>query len=295
MDNDGKSSRNLSKDEARTYILNLLKAGDSPEQISESLSIMLKAPRSLVNQFVDQVTAEYNLTIAAKSETAPVPPDLQVGQSSELGSVHQRQTGPVIIPAKPDDVSSGIARLLEDPQPDTVAAFFLSGSTETKTDPVEQDSDLSAPTKTEPRELSPAEQKEVEEYILRELKKQRKQNDVIMGVCQITGLHWRHAQKLVAMVMVHNQKKLVTSQNMVIIPLAVIVTLAGIILVLASVNEMLVIKDLLIDPSTVTPEQVNGLSETGRQVLWAFGVGVVLGLGGMIGLFMAIKKQLSVN
>jgi len=295
MDNDKKLSRPLSKDEARIDIINRVKAGDSPDQIGESLSMMLNAPRSLVDKFVDQVSAEQNTTIPATQEADQVSSVPEIGQPPISANVNRRPNSPVIIPAKPDDVSSGIAKLMEEPHPDTVAAFFLSGSTETNAAPPEPDPDLSAPTKIEPRKLSPAEQKEVEEYILRELKKQRKQNDVIMGVCQMTGLHWRHAQKLVAMVTVHNQKNLVTSQNLVIIPLAVIVTLAGIILVLASVNEMLIIKDLLIDPSTVTPEQIDYFSETGQQALWAFGIGAVLALGGVIGLFMAVRKQLSVN
>ncbi len=295
MENNSKSSEKISKDEAKNYILNLLKAGDSPEQISESLCVMLNAPRSLVDKFVAQVSQEHYEIAQAQINAAYASPNPNTGQGSKPGEFRRRQTTPIIIPANPDDVSSGISKLMEDPQPNTVAAYFLSGSTETKSTPEEEHPDLHAPINTEPRELTPEEQKEVDEYILRELGKQRKQNDVIMGVCQMTGLHWRHAQKLVARVMVSNQKKLVTNQNMIIIPLALIVSLAGVILVAASVNELLIFRNLIVDPKSVTPEQINFLSETGRQVIWALGVGVTLALGGIIGLFLAIRKQLSVN
>jgi len=305
MDNNGQSSEKMSKDGARTYILNLLEAGNSPEQISESLCYLLNAPISLVERFVAQVSQEHSEIVRTKINAAQASPSSEIVQNPMPGDDRLRQSAAekgikttssgVIIPAKPDDVSSGISKLMEDPHPDTVAAFFLSGSTETKSIPEGQHSDLYAPINTDPRELTPAEQNEVEEYILRELGRQRKQNDVIIGVCQMTGLHWRHAQKLVAKVMAHNQKKLITNQNMIIIPLALIAVLVGVILVIASVNEMLVFRNLLIDPNSVTPEQVNYLSETGREIIWAFGIGAILGLGGIIGMFMAIKKQLSVD
>jgi hypothetical protein len=61
-------------------------------------------------------------------------------------------------------------------------------------------------------------QQTLTDYVIRELGKSRRRSDVVMDVCERTGMNWQAAQKFVYQVEFENRKKVVVRQS----PLAII-------------------------------------------------------------------------
>ena len=125
----------------------------------------------------------------------------------------------------------------------------------------------------------------LEKMILDRLSKSSKFSDVVMAVCEQTGMSWKDAERLVAQVKQRNHKKLVTRQNLLVIPLAIVALLAGLALVIASISEGY--KLAMSIQSGEIPSMDNGA----RQIPWALATGFLLIVGGGTGLIWALKEQ----
>ena len=149
-----------------------------------------------------------------------------------------------------------------------------------RVDQINSFEDLSIPKRTE------FQNPHLEKMILDRLTKSSKDADVVMAVCEQTGMSWKDAERLVAQVRQRNQKKLVTRQNLLVVPLAIIALLAGLALIIASISEGY--KLALSIQSGEIPSIENGA----RQIPWALATGFILILGGGTGLIWALKEQL---
>jgi hypothetical protein len=123
--------------------------------------------------------------------------------------------------------------------------------------------------------------------VVKELGKNRKQSDVVMQVCEQTGLNWDQAQRLVARIATKNRKKLTSKQNRIFIPLAAIALLVGLALIAASISEVL---DAAAHASDVV-QDANEVEFIVREVFWGFVTGGALLLGGIAGLIRALQTQ----
>ena len=149
-----------------------------------------------------------------------------------------------------------------------------------RVDQINSFEDLSIPKRTE------FQNPHLEKMILDRLTKSSKDADVVMAVCEQTGMSWKDAERLVAQVRQRNHKKLVTRQNLLVVPLAIIALLAGLALIIASISEGY--KLALSIQSGEIPSIENGA----RQIPWALATGFILILGGGTGLIWALKEQL---
>jgi len=151
-----------------------------------------------------------------------------------------------------------------------------------------------APQSTRPpsAEVQPAlSQDELEEMIIKALNKDQRQSDIVMEVCEQTGMSWNQAQRLVAQVSTKNRGRLVSRQNMVIIPLAALALLAGLALIYASVSEWLVVVNLFDEVGSEISSQASEVEYVLREGLWGFIVGISLFLGGLYGLIRALQSH----
>jgi hypothetical protein len=113
-------------------------------------------------------------------------------------------------------------------------------------------------------------------------------NDIVMHLCEETGASWDQAQRFVAQVRIVNRKTLTTRQNIMPILLSIMAILAGVALFGAGVNEIKEVVQFYINPSAFP----NGLtSDIDRLTIAALASGPVLFLGGIVGLFLSLKKQ----
>jgi hypothetical protein len=89
-----------------------------------------------------------------------------------------------------------------------------------------------------------------------------------------------------------NYHKVTTRQNCLFIPLALVFLAAGLVLLGASIVEAYQIQFLLPSPNNLSYDQIQAAYERGRILPWAFVTSLVLSVGGGIGLFSAIRKQM---
>ena len=124
-------------------------------------------------------------------------------------------------------------------------------------------------------------EKVIAEFIVRELGKHRRRSDIVMEVCERTGMDWQDAQKLVYQVAFENRKSVAARQS----PLAIIFGVAFVLggLVLALVSAIATVQGISI--------HYQGIPYAGN--IAGVGFGVLLIAGGVIGLWDTIKSFLS--
>jgi len=135
-------------------------------------------------------------------------------------------------------------------------------------------------------------QEDLEDMILKLLRKDQRRSDVVMEVCEQTGMDWNQAQRLVAQISTKHNKHLVTRQNMFIIPLAALALLAGLGLIWASVSEGLEIARQMTESPSQIAYQTSEIEFILREGIWGFVIGISLFLGGTFGLIRALQTQL---
>ncbi|GAB4580921.1 MAG: hypothetical protein Fur0022_36650 [Anaerolineales bacterium] len=121
---------------------------------------------------------------------------------------------------------------------------------------------------------------ELTDYVICELGKLRRKSDVVMEVCERTGMEWQAAQKFVYQVEFDNRKKVAARQSPLAIIFGVGFVLGGLILALVSLVATLQGINL----------HYQGIPYVGN--LAGVGFGVVLIAGGVIGLWETIQKFL---
>jgi hypothetical protein len=129
---------------------------------------------------------------------------------------------------------------------------------------------------------------ELEKHILNDLAKSRRQEDIIMEICEKTGASWDQAQRLVARIATQNRKKLTTRQNIVLIPLSLGAAGGGLALMLATLKETLIFINSIFGSNTP-----GTFVDFDRYTIWGFFLGVGLLLGGVVGLYKALQSQFS--
>jgi hypothetical protein len=255
----------MDKQDAIDFIVQEYENGLSPTDIASALSKKLNAPLEIVQRFV-QKTLEQRLALVNTLTEAPIPP---TGLNPTLP-----ETEPI---QQTTEEKSGAEARLASPAPYTGLPHNPPEALVSHTDSL----------------AAYAEDPHLQNLVLKELGKNAKQSDVIMKVCEQTGLDWREAQRLAARIAAQHRRKIMARQNMVIIPLSLMALLAGLLLTIAGAEELFAFGNALLglqvgqNPSGALPTQ-----EFMRSAPWAVATGLSLILGGVAGLANVIKRQL---
>ena len=270
----------MNKQQATDYIIEQLQSGVGEQEIIHALSQQLKASPQIVSKFVAQVVEDQKLLQPVSAPPVSGPP-----VSGPPAPVESAQV--VLPPWLQPEVSGGHAAASSSSF-SFAPAGVRSAPAAPRVAPAVRAATAAAPEKAQfaaQVELSPQDQAELEDLVLKALLKKRKQSDIIMAVCERSGIDWDHAQRLVAQVSSRNRKKLVSGQNMIIIPICIIAILAGLALVGAGAVESFTLYKAFADPLTVTT------TSDPREIIWGFIAGSVLVLGGGFGLIRALQEQ----
>jgi hypothetical protein len=119
---------------------------------------------------------------------------------------------------------------------------------------------------------------ELTTFVIYELGKNRRRSDIVMEVCERTGMDWQAAQKLVYEVAFDNRKNVAARKSPLAIIFGVAFVFGGLALALGSVMAT-----------------VQGVSLTYQGIPFAgniagIGFGTVLIAGGVIGLWDTLKE-----
>lgn len=255
----------MDKQDAIDFIVQEYENGLSPTDIASELSKKLNAPVEIVQRFVHK-TLEQRLALVNTLTQAPLQPTEPSSAPPETKPTQQ----PIEETSMPEAESTPFAPLngLQPNPPETASSH----------------ADALA---------AYAEDARLQKLVLKELGKDAKQSDVVMKVCEETGLDWRDAQRLVARIAAQHRHKLTAKQNMIIIPLSLMALLGGILLTIAGAEELFAFANALLglqagqNPAGLPPTQ-----EFLRSAPWAMMTGLGLILGGVAGLANVIKRQL---
>lgn len=252
----------MNKQEAENYIIQQLGRNCSRDEIAQALSQELNAPVEIVSKFVARVAQEHSLSIS-----------------------HARSALP---PEAPLPTYSG------NPLEDSMPAPSQSIAERNFQYSASPNSNVSATPQTDPWMMSEPDgydAEALEAQILQALRKDRRRSDIVMEVCETTGMSWDRAKRLVSQVATTNRKHLVSRQNMLIIPLTIIALLAGFTLIVASVSEGLEIARQIASAPSEIPAQTSEIEFILQEGLWGFVIGISLLLGGIYGLIRALQAH----
>ncbi|MEW5869939.1 MAG: hypothetical protein AB1894_11730 [Chloroflexota bacterium] len=273
----------MEKQEAVGFILRELQNGRSQPDIVAALSSKLNAPRDVVGKFVAQVASQYK----------PAPPPPPKAPAFDFEEAFQPATPPQAAASQPaayfdfdaDSEPDFAAQAAPGPTPPARPAAYPSPAPQAM--PASPLANADSAPRTSSSRL-PQVDEELEKFILSGLAKNRRQDDLVMSVCERTGMSWDQAQRAVALVGTKNRKKLVSRQNMIFIPLSIIFILGGLALILASVTDAMAYIDFWVNPQKYP---LGPAGDIDRTVLYSFVLGIMGVLGGAAGLFTSLRNQ----
>lgn len=269
----------MNKQEAVEFIYHQLLSGRNQEEISSELVQLLHAPGELVSRFVEQVALTWEPESLSSSVVSPSPANtstrVECAESAHPGLLEN-------LPGQPPAASS----LSVEPVSTSEARHSASS-----VDPPVEDA-RSASVESQPSNLKPFQPDALlVNDVVKALSRNQPVDDVILMVCDRTRMEWSQAQSFIDQLMMTNRKKLISRQNIILIPLTAGMVIGGLALILASLQEIYGFGFSLWS-------LLNGLpmknSESGgfiREALTFLVVGLGIFLGGTLGLFRALKSQ----
>lgn len=261
----------MNKQDAIDFIVEQFDQGVSPSEIARGLGKQLNAPYEVALKFVTR-TLEQRMAMNSSPAPArptgmfpppPAPPTNwppPVAKPAPVQSAWEPAVEPMpqeanaeSSPAIPDPGTGySPASAWETPSSKEEverfgAAVFLTGrppeeqpaeatslqNGETSPALSSDETGFPAPSSATTGEIDP----KLEKFIVDALSKDKKFNDVVMAVCEQTGVDWASAQRLVGRVQAKNRKKLTSRRNVYLVPFAIILILAGIALVAAGIEQ----------------------------------------------------------
>jgi hypothetical protein len=255
----------MDKAQAVRIIHEEYQSGYSPSDIAQNLSQQLNAPFDLVYKFVMQTLGEQ-----IEPAEEPIPPPSPPAQPEPgAPSIPGYET----LPEKELEESAEEPGEAEDsPVEAVMAPVFIESAVP----------DLKA------LEQNP----KVEKFVLQMLTGNQKTSDVVLAVCERTGLGWDEGQRLVARIAAKNRKMLQSRQNRLPLILSILALLAGALMVFAGLSEVFTIYTVLRTAQS-NEELVMMAASQGflRRALWSLVVGGALLLSGAVGVFIALRSQ----
>ena len=278
----------MDKQEATQFTISQLSAGSSAASVSEELSRMLKAPPEITRRFVEQIIASHpevlpkrsispdtnmpdwmqplGLEYPAEPEPDPVYTDTYSGMNSDL-------------PPNLQSLVSGQVENLNSPAHEPFEAIDH---------PLAVDLPKQAPLITPDQGIGKSSEENLSqnldmealaEYVLEQLKKRRRNNDIVETVCQSTGWHWNKSQRFVARVKTKNHDQLQSGQNRVTIIIGVAIIIVGLVISLAGASTIADYAKLAAFART----NPSALFEVSPQMLFLALAATITGIGMIIG------------
>jgi KaiC/GvpD/RAD55 family RecA-like ATPase len=133
--------------------------------------------------------------------------------------------------------------------------------------------------------LSALDKPEMVEYVIKQLSKHRKRNDIVTTLCERTGQEWSQVQTFVAQVEVDQRRNINARKNRLLIPMSIVIIIFGFILAITNGNYVL---------RLLTGYNALIIAISAREIFLsvvAFGFGLVLIAGGIIGIYFGVKSQ----
>lgn len=304
----------MDKDQAIDFVIRQYTIGYSKDEIAQQLSQQLKAPLEIVEKFVGQ-------TVDQNFPSLPTPPLPQQDVSPAGVYTDMDDAGP-----ESDRATAEENGFIDLDMPGVIATepssqdFYSYGSDDTSWNGAGDENSYSvqggsfgssaglseaslydptynlsqsAPAQTTPEPPSPVHalenDPEVQKFVIKELGKNSKQSDVIVKVCERYGIDWKDAQRLVVRIHSQNRGTIASRQNRLLIPMSVLISVAGAALLFSGIMELFDLRKVLAGGSET--QIFDATNYFVRRTLPAAILGVGMMAGGLFGLTKALRAQ----
>lgn len=316
----------MNQQQATDFVLRELVRGRAQADIAAELAQQLRAPRDLVEKFVARVEAQ---NPQARLQPPPQPaPEVQLPPwLREAETAGQPQAGPFLPEDAPLPVTPGsgqssqritdikeaealvLARLgLQSPRQEIVAELArrtgepveLAERFVTLVEARRQPARTSVPPPApEPPRLPTAraagkalsDDPELVRLVFSELSKHRQRSDVVMMVCERTGVEWSQAQRFVAQVETEQRGKISARKNILVIPLGIIFIISGLAVAISNAQVVIFLLGPAFNPTSVSPEIIEATISAMPYAPYLFLAGLGMIAGGVVGIVLAIRSQ----
>ncbi len=258
--------------EAEIFVKNQLQYGRLHSDIADELADRYGIPLDRAQSFVTQV--------AVPIEKAPLKRITNTGEAADFVVAEYARGRPKL------EIAIELAARTGEPQnlSEKFVAKTIADSEKTQA----QDQLSSASEKSSLDVNDP----ELVKYVVSELTKNRKRSDIVMAICERTGVHWSEAQRFVGQVNVEKHTTINARKNRVIMPMCIGAIVVGFVFTIGTVYPMLYLVTGRWAEFYMRVNTMGSLSDYINAAPYIFGTGIVLIAGGIIGLITAMQSQM---
>jgi hypothetical protein len=207
----------MDEKQATNFILNRLNLGHEKNNIATDLSELLGAPQDIVTRFVNKVAASY--TPPPGSITITPQPKLTTPFSEDEFNIESQSD-------LDEDAYQKTENYYQYPDSHVEAEQVTPQLQQEKAGPQIQNQDLPLKSNVDLAELKT--------FVIKNLKKHTRHNDIVAEVCQRAQWNWNDAQRFVARTQTEHHGQLTKSQRSFMIPFSIIFIFGGILLLVWS-------------------------------------------------------------
>lgn len=269
----------MEQKEAEEFVIQRLNTGMVKEKIAEELSIQMRAPSDLVTRFVDHVSNLYYQKLSQESEISHPVEDESTVKTSGEGYFSDDEIDQNIIS---EELQSD-----EEQRFDETASQIPSTPMEFKIGIPEKQPENQILSESEylsiEKEIDAI---EIEQFVLQDLRNQKRYSDIIQKVCERTGWDWDEAQRFVAKTQTKNHPFLSASNRLFMIPFSAVFIIGGLLLLIWSILTFM--------------DFQNGSTGQGSNALITSSIPLIIGgfiasigiiAGGIFGLYRTLNSQ----
>lgn len=310
----------MDKAEAISYIYSMLDKDHTRDEIISGLVDQLHAPEAMISKFVEQTEAEYRKskpqtvqpTISPLAITLPPWLD-ELSIKPQSAEVDTQASSTLTLPTSETEIEKSITNITEAEdfvrdeyakgrsrheiatelamrtgEPQTLTEKFVTLKI-IQHDQTHTQGKLPIPSKKPPTNLK---KPEFVNYVVSELAKHRKRNDIIKTLCERTGAPWGEAQRFVGQVNAEQHTTINTRMNRLIIPMCILAIVLGFLFTIGTIYPLFYEIAGRTDDLLSLIGTTNTMNEYVNAAPYIFFTGIALLVGGIIGLIMAMKTQI---
>jgi hypothetical protein len=132
----------------------------------------------------------------------------------------------------------------------------------------------------------------LEKFVISELSKNRKRSDIVMAICERTGVHWSEAQRFVGQVYAEQNSTINARKNRMIIPMCIGAIILGFAFTITTIVPVLYLVSGRKDEFYARVSSMGSISDYVQYAWVIFGMGIAMIAGGIIGLITAMQSQM---
>ena len=129
-------------------------------------------------------------------------------------------------------------------------------------------------------------------YVVGEFARNRKRNDIVITICERTGVHWSEAQRFVGQVYAQQHATINARKNRLIIPMCIGAVVLGFVFTIGTVYPMVYFFTRRWGEFISITQSMGSISDLINAAPYIFLTGIAMIGGGIIGLIMAMRSQM---